>query len=129
MLSRVLGKASHGIQKTMGKKAILLLGGNDLLSRSIEQMLSEKTDWEVMFVLTDQLPENVNSILEKLSPDVVVTQKGNNPRTSKALSVLFHSNPKLRLITITSDSNVMEIYNKEDVLMQSADDFFSAIEA
>ena len=105
------------------------MGEDDLLSKSVERMLSEKAGWEVIFVSPEQLQADIYSILEDLSPDVVVNQRGNNPNTSKALSILFHSNPKLKLITITLESNVMEIYNKENILMQSAADLISAIEA
>lgn len=123
------GKNQAQDAKSMKKKTILLLGQDDLLSRFVEQMLSEQADWEVVFVSMEQNTEAIYSVLENLSPDVVISQHGNAPRTSRALSILFRVNPKLKLINITLKSNMMEIYSKQNILIQSAADLISAIEA
>ena len=112
----------------MKKKTILLLGQDDLLSTYVERILSEHVGWEVVFVSMEQPTEEIYSILENLSADVAISQHENHPCISKALSLLFHANPKLKLITITLKSNMMEIYSKKNILIQSSADLISAIE-
>ncbi len=113
----------------MKKKTILLLGQDDLLSAFVELLLSDQTGWEVVPVSIEQDPENLFYVLEHVEPDVVISQEGNGSGNSPVLPILFRSNPALKVITINLKSNLMEVYSKQNILVQSAADLISAIEA
>lgn len=113
----------------MKKKTILLLGQDDLLSTFVELLLSDQPGWEVVPVSMEQDPDEIFKALEHLEPDVVVSHEENCSCKSQVLPILFRSNPALKLISLSLKSNLMEIYSKQNILVQSAADLISAIEA
>ena len=118
-----------GCKKAMRKKTILLLGQDDLLSNFVILLLSEHAGWDVIVVSMEQDLADIFHAVEHVEPDVVISQEENRGMDSKILPVLFRSNPVLKVITLNLKSNLMEIYSKENILVESAADLISAIEA
>lgn len=112
----------------MKKKTILLLGRNDLLSVFVELLLSDHAGWEVVPVSVERDPDETFKALERYEPDVVISQEETGSMDTEILLILFHNNPALKVITLNLDNNLMEIYSKQNVLVQSTADLISAIE-
>lgn len=114
--------------KTMKKKTILLLSQDDLLSNFVAHLLSDQTKLDVMAISIDQNPEEILKSVENLHLDVVISQEGYGNSASTIMPILFSNNPSLKVIRLNLSSNLMEIYNKQNILVQSAADLISAIE-
>ena len=113
----------------MKTKIILLLGQDDLFSSFVNLLLSEQIGWEVIHVSIEKDLEDIYQIAGNIEPDVVVVQGENCSSDLKALALLFHGNPALKVISIDMKSNLLEIYSKQNVQVQSAVDLITAIEA
>ena len=112
----------------MKKKTILLLSQDDLLSNFVAHLLSDQSKLEVFSVSMDQSSDEIIQAIENLNLDVVISQEGYGDSESTIMSVLFCNNPSLKVIRLNLSSNLMEIYNKQNILVHSAADLISAIE-
>jgi len=126
--SRVIANPFGGPNQ-MEPKKIVLWGQDDLLSSSVELFLTSQQGWDVLKISQEENFEALILEVEKVHPDVVIIQQGDHASNSYPLMKLIEDHPKLRVITVSLRNNMMEVYSKQNVLIESASDFISVINA
>ena len=110
-------------------KTIALLGQEDLLSSSVELLLGAQKGWNVVNIPTGNNLDALAKAMDKLHPDVVIIHQGNCTGDLNLPTDLFRNLPDVKVITISSKDNLIEIYNKQNVIVKSSTDLISVIEA
>ena len=110
-------------------KTIVLWGQDDLLSYSVEMFLSNLKDWHVVNMSNEQNLNALFQVVEKVNPDVVIIQQGGDSCYSSIPIILLQDNPNIKIITLNLNNNLMEVYSKHNILVESSMDLFSVIEA
>lgn len=112
----------------MKSKTIVLWGREDLLSSSVELFLTSQKGWKVISISNEENFEALILAVNKVRPDVVIIQQGDRSSNSYPLMKLIQNHPGLRVITVSLNNNLMEVYSKQDVLVKSASDLISMVE-
>ena len=110
-------------------KTIVLWGREDLLSSSVELFLTNQKGWEVISISNE---ESFNALLEavdKMHPDVVIIHQGDRSTNSSLPMQLIQDYPGLRVITMSLQDNLMEVYSKQKILVKAASDLISVVES
>ena len=113
----------------MKSKTIVLWGREDLLSSSVELFLTNQKGWEVISISNE---ESFNALLEavdKMHPDVVIIHQGDRSTNSSLPMQLIQDYPGLRVITMSLQDNLMEVYSKQNILVKAASDLISVVES
>lgn len=113
----------------MKPKTIVLWGLEDLLSSSVEFYLTVQKDWKVINVSDEENLDAMMQAVERVKPDVVILRQGKQCGNLNLLPLLLKDRPSLKVITVTLDNNLMEVYSKQNILVRSAADLISAVEA
>lgn len=110
-------------------KTIVLWGREDLLSSSVKIFLAAQEGWRVISIPEEEKFEALIVTVAKVHPDVVIIQQRDRSINSYPLMKLIQDHPGLRVITVSLKDNLMEVYSKQDILIESASDFISVVEA
>lgn len=110
-------------------KTIVLWGREDLLSSSVELFLTAQKGWRVVSISDEENFEALILAVSKVHPDVVIIQQGSRSSNSYPLMKLIQDHPGLRVITVSLNNNLMEVYSKQDILVKSASDLITVVEA
>ena len=113
----------------MKSKTIVLWGREDLLSSSVEIFLTTQKGWRVINISNEENFDALLVAINKVHPDVVIIHLGNCTSVLNLPTELFRSLPDVKVITLSSKDNLIEIYNKQNVIVRSASDLISVIEA
>lgn len=113
----------------MESKTIVILGQGDLLSSSVELLLKAQKGWNVINIPNDYELKALNKTVDKFKPDVVIIHQGNCTGEMNLPTDLFRNLPDVKVITLSSKDNLIEIYNKQNIIVKSASDLISVIDA
>lgn len=112
----------------METKKILLWGQDDLLSTSMELFLTSQEGLEVHNITHQETCETLIQVVDKMNPDVIVINRENCIFDPDLPTTLIKNHAGLKVISISLDNNIMEVYGKQDVLIESVSDFISVIQ-
>ena len=112
----------------MKSKKIVLWGREDLLSLSVELLLMAQKGWDVINVSHEESFDTLIQVVDKTNPDIVIFQQGDLADKSNLPVKLLQEHPGLKVIIVSPNSNLMEVYGKQNVLIKSVSDFTSMIE-
>ncbi len=110
-------------------KTIVVWGGEDILSLSMEMFLSSKTDWQVTRISNTEKPEAVIQAVEALQPDTVLIHEGDQTFPRELISQLLQEHTSIKVIMICLDTNEMDVYSKQKILARDPFDLIGAIES
>ena len=110
-------------------KTILLWGREDLLSSSVELFLTAQKGWKVINISDEEKFEALIKAVDKVDPEVVIIHQGDHSNNSYPLMKLIQDHPRLKVITVSLKDNLMEVYSKQNVIVKSASDLISVVEA
>jgi len=113
----------------MRTRTIVLWGREDILSSSVEIVLTGQKGWNVVSISDEANFEALIMVVDKVHPDVVIIQQGDHSSNSYPLMKLIQDHPGLRVITVSLMDNMMEVYSKQDILISSASDLISVVGA
>jgi DNA-binding NarL/FixJ family response regulator len=113
----------------MKSKTIVLWGREDLLSSSVELFLTAQKGWKVINISNEENFDALLLAVDKAHPDVVILQQGDRAGNSNLPIKLLQDHPGLRVITVNLNDNLMEVYSKQNILVKSASDLISVVEA
>ncbi|MGD8403567.1 MAG: hypothetical protein PVJ21_07895 [Anaerolineales bacterium] len=99
------------------------------MSSSIELLLGAQKGWDVVNIPNDDDPDALTRALDKFNPDVVIIHQGYCGGNLNLPADLFRNLPGVRVITLSPKDNLIEIYNKQNVIVKSASDLISVIDA
>ena len=107
-------------------KAIILWGQDDLLSWAVNLLLLRHRGLTVIRVSNEDGQEALIEAIEKVHPEVVIVYESD--AMACPVTRLLEDFPRLRLITINSNNNDTEVYNKQTIRIKEGSDLVSIIE-
>lgn len=113
----------------MEAKTIVLLGQDDLLSSSVELLLGAQKGWNVVNIPSDNDLDALTRAMHEFNPDVVIIHQGYCTGNLNLPTDLFRNLPHVKVLTLSPKDNLIEIYSKQNVIVESASDLISMIEA
>jgi len=124
--SRVFANPTGGPNQ-MELKKIVLWGQDDLLSSSVKLFLTSQQGWDVHNVSHQENLETLIQVIDKVNPDVIVFYQENGTGDPDLPTTLMKNHPGLKVIGLSLDNNIMEVYSRQNVLIESVSDFISVI--
>ena len=110
-------------------KTIVLWGREDLLSSSVELFLTAQKGWKVISISNEESFDALLLAVEKVHPNVVIIHQGDRSTNSSLPMQLIQDYPGLRVITMSLQDNLMEVYSKQKILVKAASDLISVVES
>jgi len=109
-------------------KMVVVWGSETILSTSIEFLLGNKADWKVVCVSSLEEFEALIIPGENEFSDIVIIHQVGLDESCLLPLHLLQDHTDLRMITISLENNVMDIYNRQSLLVKEASDLISVIE-
>ena len=113
----------------MKPKTIVFWGREDIFSHSVKYFLSAENGWSVHNISPREKLDAVIQKINEVNPEVVVIHQENYARKINQSNILLQVRPRLKVITFSSGDAVMEVYSKQDVLVESVADLISVVKA
>lgn len=107
---------------------IVVWGREDLLSFSIELFLTKQKGWNVVSLPDEGNNEALILAIDKLHPDVVFIYQEDPSGNSDLPMQLSLNHPGLKVITFSLQNNIIEVYCKQNIMVNSTSDLISAVE-
>ena len=107
-------------------KTIILWGQEDLLTLAVKLLLLKQEGWKVIRVASEDGPDCLVQVIERAHPEAVIIYESVD--FPCLVSRLLERFPGLKLITINSANNYMEVYNKQTICIKEGSDLMSIIE-
>jgi hypothetical protein len=113
---------------TRTQKAILW-GQDDLLAQAVALLLTQSMTWDVTRISSENGADDLFEGTRQIHPDVVILCV-DTVREIDSLMPLWLINEQLcsKVIAVGLESNLMQVYSKQDVILQGATDLLSIIE-
>jgi len=109
-------------------KMIVLWGSEDILSSSIEYLLSAKAGWKVVSISSKEDLDALILAVETTQPDIVIMNMDcHNDRINSTLQLL-QDYPAIKVIMVSLEDNLMQVYSKQNIMVKQASDLITVIE-
>lgn len=112
---------------TPTRKAILW-GSENLLVRSVELFLEAGSTWDVLRISTDLGEDVLIGAIKKTDPEVVILCADNEGGSELSLR-LISGHPRLKVVVIGLESNLLQVYSSQHVMIEGVSDLLSILEA
>lgn len=109
-------------------KTIALWGDEELLTEAIKNLLVTKKEWKVIRVSNEWDDETLARELKRQNLDILIVSEGILASNGTQLIKLVQDFPKLKIIMISLENNLLKIYNKQTICIEEASDLMSIIE-
>lgn len=109
------------------RKAILW-GQDNLLSQAVQLFLEESTTWDVMRILSDDGSEKLFQETKMVDPDVVILCVDRFVEDSSIPLRLIDQQSDLKVITLGLESNQMQVYSRQSVILKGVSDLLSIVQ-
>jgi hypothetical protein len=110
------------------KKLVVVWGRENILCSSIQYLLAAKEGWTVVSVSNMQEFESLITPVENNLSDIVIIHQGEHGNLGGLPLQLLQEHADIRVISISLVNNVMDIYNRQRLLVKETSDLISAIE-
>lgn len=129
-LTDLIGPVEHKDPKqpSFSQKAILW-GRDDVLAHSIESILKGQETWELVRIFPEQGTDYLIEQVIKLKPELVVLYTGDCAVDKSLMGQLIQDQPEQKVVTISLENNLMQVYEKHNHVLQEASDLLSIIES
>ena len=109
-------------------KTVILWGREDMLGRGVELFLNARKEWEVIRISDKNNIDLLFRTIEQKKPDVVIIYEGDYSGDIHLPMQLMQARPELMVLTVSLESNSMEVYNKKKVWVKEVSDLLSVVE-
>jgi len=110
-------------------RKIVLLSGDDLLTEAIGLFLVESGSWDVIRVSNDKGVVKLIQEATRIKPDVVILCQDRVGGEAVLPMRLIGAHLCPRVVTLSLESNLMQVYSKHDFMLQGASELLSIIES
>ena len=111
------------------QKTIVLWDRGDILSSSVELFLTTQKGWHVFNLPNDENLETLKQTVDELNPDVVILHRWDRSNNVNLPTILLYDHPGLKVITVNPENNMLEVYSKQNIMVKSASDLISVVDA
>lgn len=114
----------------MKPRTVLLWSQNDLLTKAMEMFLTagETEAWNVIKLPGTPCITSLVEQVQAIKPDLVILYQDKPGDDSHSLGKLIQEQPDLRMITVSLENNVMQVYSKRSITVRQVSDLLSVIE-
>ena len=115
------------MEPALTRKAVLW-GRDDVLTQAVHSFLEAGTNWKVARVSSS---DDIRSLFQKVieeKPDVVVFCQDRVFEDSMLQLSLINEQLCRKVVTVSLESNQVQVYSKQDFLLQGGSDLLSIIE-
>ena len=109
-------------------KTAILWGEDDLLSEGIETFLRDEKTWSVIRIPSNQSLCSLVEQVQTISPDHVVLSQGERGDRADSLMKLLQDQPNSKVIVVSLENNLMQVYSKHSITVRRVSDLLSIIE-
>ena len=109
-------------------KTVIVWGQYDLLAEAVEHLLSVHKHWHVIRISDHEDETALASAIAGVNPDVLIVHAGVLSGNEHLLIKFVQDHSKLKIITLSLESNLIEIYNKHTICINQASDLLAAIQ-
>ncbi len=109
-------------------KMIIVWSKEDLLGLSIEYLISANEDWKVVSISNKKDFEKLLQSTKDIQQDIFVVYQSCRDHPTNLLPQLLQNYPAIRIIAVSLDTNTMEVYSKQKIMVKQASDLIAVIE-
>jgi len=110
------------------RKAILW-GQVDVLAQAVSQFLAASMNWDVIRVPTEEGIENLIREIRRMRPNVVILCQERAVDDVSLPIRLIQEQLCPRVVTVELESNLIQVYSKQNLIVQGASDLLSIVES
>ena len=125
-LTDLIGPVVNSEPEPGSPRRIVLWGRDDLLAQAIGSFLNG-TAWNVIRVSHDGDVEQLFREVRRVNPEAVILCRYNGDESTIALRLIEELCCQ-KVVTVGLDSNQMQVYSKQSIILQGATDLLSIIE-
>ncbi len=107
---------------------ILICGCENIFCSSIKALLSIKTGWEIASVSSEEGWDALNLAMETVQPDTVIVHQESLDEPTSFVLRLLQDYPAIKVIVLSLENNLMDVYSKRNIFAESISNLFEAIE-
>ena len=112
--------------KSLSSRRAVLWGRDDLLVQAVGSFL-KNMEWDVIQVSNDGDVEKLICEVKRVNPQVVILSQDRASDSALPLRMIDEQ-PCLKVVTLGLDSNLVQVYSKQNVILQKPSDLLSLIE-
>jgi hypothetical protein len=109
-------------------RTAILWGREDVLGKAVEAILTADMNWQVVKLFGDPDVGVLTQQVEKTNPEIIIIIQGRCKEDFPVPMHIIKDFPKLRVITINPDNNLVEVYNKQEICLEEVSDLLSVID-
>lgn len=110
-------------------KVAMLWAREDLLGKAVQQLLSTAKDWKIIRIYDKDNGCLLARELARVKPDVFIIQRGDySGSITDTLKKLMLDHCEMKIITISLENNMVEVYDKQTIWIKGVSDLLSMIE-
>ncbi len=107
-------------------QSVLIIENQMLLGAGVQILLAGEADLEVIGI-SPSSQERLAQEVSRLRPDVIVLDETSRLAGPTKLLSLLKDSPKLRIVVISANHNLVRIYNKRETQLRRATDLFDIL--
>ena len=109
-------------------KLVVIWGKESLLCSSIEVILAPQKDWEVVSISNQEDLDEMVLAEETTQSDIVIIQPEDPDDPNNLPLQLLQNHPVIKMITVSLENNVIDVYSKQQISVKDPSDLITAIE-
>jgi hypothetical protein len=109
-------------------QTVILWGPENLLAGAVEFFLKTKVDWEVIRISFDRGVDYLVQQVHDTKPDVVILCQETDSGDPALLAQLDQIQFCLKVVTVSMESNRIQVYSKQTVMMRDVSDLLAVVE-
>jgi hypothetical protein len=110
-------------------KVAMLWAREDLLGKAVQQLLDTAKDWRIIRVYDEANGDLLARELERVKPNVFIIHRGDySCSLTDILREWMRGHCEMKIIAISLENNMVEVYNKHTILITGVSDLLSVIE-
>ena len=109
------------------RKAILW-GNGQFLTEAVELFLRTEPTLEIIKLLSDSNADHLIRWVKQTKPNIVILCQETDSIDTALLFRLFQSHSEIKVVVLSMESNLMQIYSKQDCFMRTVSDLLSVVE-
>ncbi len=100
-----------------------------LLGQTVEHLVPDEMEWKVLRTSQEQCLEELLQKLDKESPNIVIISQDDYMNDKQlSLRMLQECTETRKVIMVSMEKNLIEVYSKQKVKVESLQDLFTAVE-
>ena len=127
-LSELIGPVEYAKAKPAHLRRAILWGGDDLLAEVVGSLF-DSTAWDVTRSSNNGEVEDLICAAKRIHPEVIVLCQDKADADPALPLRLIHEELCTKVITLGMDSNLVQVYCKQNIMLEGSSDLVSVIES